>query len=189
MAIPPAENTASGDPSKFGASGTQGGSTNGASDGARPVLRVERGAGGDQPTALLDLSAGAVVETILKAARRHETERGAGSELRDVSEALERAVALLDPELRRSLLRSLRRNFGLAGAGEGPARHAWIPTRYGTCCEGCGFAIDRTDHRLLRALFDTPCSGRFEDTARRVRQKHGTASSLDTPTLRVTRQR
>src|SRR5690606_820037 len=112
----------------------------------------------------------------VKAARRHAAEFGAGSELQDLSSALDRAVALLDPELRRSLLRSLRGNFGMANAGEGIARHTWVPTRYGTCCEGCGFAIDRGEHRLLQTLFDTPCTGSFEDTASRVRSRHRAAS-------------
>lgn len=101
----------------------------------------------------------------MSAARRHAAESGSASEIRDLTNALERAVALLVPELRQSLLRALQGNFGLADAGEGTAGHVWRPTNYGALCDGCGFSIPASEPRLMRVLAGTPCTGRYDDTA------------------------
>jgi hypothetical protein len=136
----------------------------------RPRLRLERGAATDA-TPLIDLGTGAVLRTIVTAARRHASEAGSSSEIRDLTKALENAVALLVPELRQALLKSLHDNFGLDGVGEGTAGHVWRPTNYGALCESCLFSVASSEPRLMQALAETPCTCKYEDTAELLRRR------------------
>jgi hypothetical protein len=133
----------------------------------RPRLQLEPA--GSPP--VLELGTGSVLRTIVTAARRHAAESGSASEIRDLTNALERAVALLVPELRQTLLQSLQSNFGLNGAGEGTAGHVWQPTKYGALCEGCGFSVASSEPRMMQALANTPCTGKYDDTAALLREK------------------
>lgn len=159
------------------------------SGAVRPRLHLERGSAGD-PAPLLDLGTGTVLRTIVTAASRHAAEAGSASEIRDLRSALEHAVSLLAPELRHALLRSLEGNFGLSGAGEGMPAHVWMPTSYGALCEGCGFSFSASDPQLVHALSDTPCTGRYDDTAAQLRARNGSAQrrhAVQGPGLRSVR--